>query len=417
MDYEIRDESLAEQGSKQLGWARRQMPVLSLIRERFEKEKPLNGARIAACLHVTKETGVLAEVLVAGGAELRLCASNPLSTQDDVAAGLVKQGIPVFAVHGIDDEGYYRCLNAALDIEPTITIDDGADLLNVVHTKRTELLSDLKAGQEETTTGVIRLRAMAAEGALKYPVVAVNDTPTKHFFDNFFGTGQSTMDGVIRATDALIAGKTFVVCGFGYCGHGLALRARGMGAKVIVCEVDPVKALEAHMHGYSVMPLVEAAAKGDIFVTATGDKHVLRSEHFQKMRDGAIIANTGHFNVEIDVPALEELSESHSEARPNVEEYVLKNGNRLYLLAQGRLVNLSCASGHPSSVMDMSFADQALVAEYLHAHASELENKVFDVPKGIDDEVARLKLKGEGIRIDELTDEQQKYLNDWREGT
>ncbi|PIO03870.1 adenosylhomocysteinase [Candidatus Micrarchaeota archaeon CG10_big_fil_rev_8_21_14_0_10_54_18] len=417
MDYEIGDESLSGDGAKAVEWARNQMPVLALIRKRFQKEKPLKGARIAACLHVTKETAVLMETLVAGGAKVALCASNPLSTQDNVAAALVSQGIPVFAVHGIDEKGYYRCINKALDLKPTITVDDGADLVNTAHTKRTELLDGITAGQEETTTGVIRLRAMASNGALKYPIIAVNDTPTKHHFDNFFGTGQSTMDGIIRATDVLIAGKTFVIAGFGYCGHGLALRARGLGAKVVVTEVNPVKALEAHMHGFQVMPMDAAAGIGDIFVTATGDKHVIRREHFEKMRDGAIVANTGHFNVELDVPALEALAEKHREIRPEVEEYKLKNGRRIYLLAHGRLVNLACASGHPSSVMDMSFADQALVAEYLHKNASKLENKVYDVPKEIDDEVARLKLKAEGLEIDSLTPAQQKYLSDWRQGT
>ncbi|MFA4946636.1 MAG: adenosylhomocysteinase [Candidatus Micrarchaeia archaeon] len=413
----VKDESLSKAGVKRIDWAASHMPVLRAISARFAKEKPLKGKRIAACLHVTKETAVLMRTLVAGGAEVALCGSNPLSTQDDVAAALAAEGIEVYAWRGVDNNGYYECLNAVLDRKPEITTDDGADLINLIHSKRKELLPGVLAGQEETTTGVIRLKAMAADGALKFPVVAVNDTPTKHFFDNVYGTGQSTMDGVIRATEELIAGKVFVIAGYGYCGRGLALRARGMGANVVITEVEPVKAIEAHLEGYRVMKMDDAARVGDIFVTATGDRDVIVKRHFEAMKDGAVIANTGHFDVEINVPDLEALSKPSREIKPDVDEFVLKNGHRVYLLARGRLVNLACASGHPSEVMDMSFGDQALVSEWLAKNAHNLEPKVYDVPKEIDDEVAKLKLGGLGVSIDSLTAEQKKYLSSWQHGT
>ncbi len=416
-DYKVKDESLAEAGAKRLDWARDHMPVLAKIRERYSKEKPLEGLRVGACLHVTKETGILMEVLRAGGAEVALCASNPLSTQDDVAAALAKQGVSVFAWHGCTNDEYYECLNKVLDFKPDITTDDGADVISTIHSKRTELLDSVLAGQEETTTGVIRLKAMAADGALKFPVIAVNDTPTKHYFDNVFGTGQSTLDGIIRATEDLIAGKTVVVAGFGYCGRGFALRAHGMGANIIVTEVDSVKAIEAHLFGYRVMKMDDAASIGDIFVTATGDCNVIRGRHFEKMKNGAVVANTGHFDIEINVPELEALAKSEREIKPEVDEFTLANGNKVYLLARGRLVNLSCGVGHPSEVMDMSFANQALVTEWLKSHAKELENRVYDVPKEIDDSVAALKLEGMGLQIDELTAEQKEYLSSWQHGT
>lgn len=417
MEYLVKNIVLAEDGRKKISWAESRMPVLMKIRERFEREKPINGLRISACLHVTKETAVLVETLKAGGARVRLCASNPLSTQDDVAAALANAGVEVFAERGQSNEDYYKCLNKCLDIEPNITLDDGADLINTIHEKRSELLKSVYAGQEETTTGVIRLRAMAREGALKYPVIAVNDTPTKHFFDNMWGTAQSTLDAIMRTTNILFAGKTLVVCGFGYCGKGLALRARGLGANVIVTEVDSLKALEAVMHGFRVMPLKQAALVGDLFVTVTGDKNVITKEHFELMKDGVILANSGHFDVEINVSQLEEMAVRKKEVRQNLEEFELKNGRRLYLIARGRLCNLGAAEGHPSEVMDMSFANQALCSEYLLKNWRKLEKKVYDVPKEIDETVSKLKLEALGIEIDELTEEQKNYLNTWKEGT
>ena len=416
-DCKVKDASLAPAGAKRIDWASSHMPVLRKIRERFAKEKPLKGLRIAACLHVTKETAVLMRTLKAGGADVALCGSNPLSTQDDVAAALAAEGISVYAWRGVNNEEYYWCLNKVLDKKPQITMDDGADLINLIHSKRKELLSGVVAGQEETTTGVIRLKAMAADGALKFPVIAVNDTPTKRFFDNVYGTGQSTMDGIIRATEELIAGKVFVIAGYGYCGRGLASRAKGMGASVVITEVEPVKAIEAHLDGFRVMKMDEAARIGDIFVTATGDKDVIVKRHFELMKDGAVVANTGHFDVEINVPDLEKLAKSPREIKPDVEEFVLKNGRKIYLLARGRLINLSSGVGHPSEVMDTSFADQALVSEWLAKKKPKLAPKVYDVPKEIDDTVAKLKLEGIGISIDELTPEQKKYLASWQHGT
>ncbi|NUN11497.1 adenosylhomocysteinase [Candidatus Micrarchaeota archaeon] len=416
MDYKVKDISLAEKGQKKLDWATHNMPIIAIIRERFKKEKPFAGKRIACCLHVTKETGVLMLALKDGGAEVSLAGSNPLSTQDDVSAALAKNGIKVFAWRGVNNEEYYECLNHALEIKPHVTIDDGADLVNLIQTKKQDLLKDIIAGQEETTTGVIRLRAMAADGALMYPVVAVNDTPTKHLFDNRYGTGQSTIDGIIRASNILLAGKTFVVAGYGWCGRGLASRARGMGANVIITEIDPVKAIEANMDGFRVMPMIEAAPIGDVFVTATGCKDVISRKHFEVMKGGAILANTGHFDVEINAKELRQMG-SKDEILDNVEVVTLKDGRKIFLLAEGRLVNLAAAEGHPSEVMDQSFSDQALVAEWIVKQGSNLEKKVYDVPKEIDDMVALLKLKSEGIKIDELTPEQDKYLNDWREGT
>lgn len=413
----LKNPALADDGAKKIAWAELHMPVLMSIRKRFEKEKPLKGVRIAGCLHVTKETAVLARTLVAGGAELRLCASNPLSTQDDVAAALAKEGIPTFAVKGMGNELYYKCLNKALDVLPHITLDDGADLVNTIHSKRTQLMKDVVAGQEETTTGVIRLRAMAKDGALKYPVIAVNDTPTKHFFDNRYGTGQSTIDGVIRATSELLAGKVFVVAGYGWCGRGLAMRARGMGSKVVVTEVEEVKALEAHMDGFDIMPMKKAAKIGDIFVTATGDCDVLTAEHFELMKDGAVVANTGHFDVEINVPDLKKLSKNVREIKPEVEEYTLKDGRRIILLAQGRLVNLACAEGHPPEVMDMSFSDQALCSEWIAKNRGKIPKGVMDVPPEIDLHVAQIKLSALGVEIDKLSARQKEYLNSWQEGT
>ncbi len=420
----VKNPALAQQGKNSIEWAERSMPVLMSIRSRFAKEKPLAGVKITACLHVTKETAVLVRTLVAGGAQVRLCASNPLSTQDDVAAALADGGIPTYAVKGMDNELYYKCLNKALDLKPNITLDDGADLVNATHTKRTELLTDIFAGQEETTTGVIRLKAMAKDGQLKFPVIAVNDTPTKHFFDNRYGTGQSTIDGVIRATSALLAGKVFVVAGYGWCGRGLASRARGMGSKVVVTEIDEVKSLEAHMDGFDVMPMADAAKIGDIFVTATGNCEVLRKEHFEVMKDGAVVANTGHFDVEIKVPDLQALSSSKRTIKPEVEEYAFKNGKRIILLGEGRLVNLACAEGHPSEVMDLSFADQALCGEWIAKNRDALvkmkqtgKAPVLDVPAQIDKEVATLKLHTLGLKIDKLTDRQKKYLESWQEGT
>ncbi len=416
-EYKVKDISLAEQGRLKIEWAERHMPVLMKIREEFSKTKPLTGMRIAACLHVTKETAVLMRTLKAGGADVALCGSNPLSTQDDVAAALAKDGIKIFAWRGLSNEDYYWCIDRVLDIKPNITLDDGADLISTIHKKRTGLLQYVLGGQEETTTGVIRLRAMAADGALNYPVIAVNDTPTKNMFDNIYGTGQSTIDGILRATSVLLAGKNFVVCGYGHCSKGIARRARGMGANVIVTEVDPTKALQAKMDGFRVMTIEDAAKVGDIFVTATGDKNVIRGEHMQLMKDGAILANSGHFNVEISIHDLKRLSVSKRKIRENVEEFTLRNGRKLYLLAEGRLVNLAAAEGHPSEVMDMSFANQALCSKFLVEHGHELENKVHDVPEEIDKRVARLKLESMGVQIDELTDEQKAYLQSWKEGT
>ena len=415
-DFQVKDKSLAPQGHLQIEWASRHMPVLNLIKSRFEKEKPLKGLTLGACLHVTKETAVLVQALTAGGAKIALCGSNPLSTQDDVAAALADDGIHVFAWRGQNTEEYYTCLNNALDYKPSITLDDGADLVGTLHSKRSAELKNVKGGTEETTTGVIRLRAMEKDGSLKYPIVAVNDAYTKYLFDNRYGTGQSTMDGILRATNTLIAGKNFVVGGYGWCSRGIAMRAQGLGANVIVTEVQPTRALEAVMNGLRVMPMAEAAAVGDIFVTATGDISVIRKEHMQKMKDGAIMANSGHFNVEVNIKDLESLSTSKRTMRPNLEEYTLKDGRKLYLLAEGRLVNLAAAEGHPSEVMDMSFANQALCSEYI-AKTAKLAPKVFTVPKEIDEKVAELKLKTMGVIIDELTAEQKKYLSTWEMGT
>ena len=416
--HDVKDLRQAEGGRRRIEWADLEMPVLRHIRERFEKERPLKGARVSACLHVTTETANLMRTLQAGGADTVLTASNPLSTQDDVAASLVSHfEIPVFGIKGEDNATYYKHIHAALDHKPQVTMDDGADLLSTLHKERRQLLEQMIGGTEETTTGVIRLRAMAADKALAYPVIAVNDAMTKHFFDNRYGTGQSTVDGIVRATNILLAGKTFVVSGYGWCGRGLANRARGMGANVIVTEVDPLAALEAVMDGFRVMPMAEAAPLGDIFCTLTGDIHVLDRQHFEVMRDGAIISNSGHFNVEINIPALEALSTEKRRAREFVEQYTLKDGRRINLLAEGRLVNLAAAEGHPASVMDMSFANQALSLEYLLQHAGELDKKVYSVPEEIDREIARLKLGAMGIRIDVLTDEQRTYLASWEEGT
>jgi adenosylhomocysteinase len=416
--HHVKDLALAPAGVTRIEWADRQMPVLSAIRERFEKERPFDGYRISACLHVTTETANLARTLQAGGAEVLLCASNPLSTQDDVAAALVSEyGVPVFAIKGEDDETYYSHITAAVDHHPQLTMDDGADVIGVLHSKRREQLDEIIGGTEETTTGVIRLRALEQQGGLGFPVVAVNEAKTKHLFDNRYGTGQSTIDGIIRATNVLLAGHRFVVAGYGWVGRGVALRARGMGAHVIVTEVEPLRALEALMDGFEVLTSERAAEVGDIFCTATGDKHVLTRQHFERMKDGAILANTGHFNVEIDIPALRELAVETRAARPFVEEFRLENGRRIYLVADGRLVNLSAAEGHPASVMDMSFANQALSAEYVVDHAAELEPKVYVVPEDIDREIARLKLETMGIEIDQLTEEQARYLASWDEGT
>lgn len=418
LKHEIKDIKLAEKGRLRIEWAEMDMPVLRMIRERFKKEKPLKGARVAACLHVTTETANLMITLKEGGAELALCASNPLSTQDDVAAALVKfYKIPVFAIKGEDKDTYYKHIYQALEIKPHITMDDGADLISTLHKEKKDILSNVIGGTEETTTGVIRLRAMAEDGALQYPVIAVNDAYTKHLFDNRYGTGQSTIDGILRATNRLLAGSIFVVCGYGWCGRGVAMRARGMGARVIVTEIDPLKALEAVMDGFDVMPAQDAARRGDIFVTVTGNINVLTQEHFLQMKDGAIVANTGHFNVEIDIEGLEKISKSKRKIRDFVEEYTLKNGKRIFLLAEGRLVNLSAAEGHPAAVMDMSFANQALSAEYIFKNGKKLDKKVYPVPQEIDREIARLKLESMGIKIDTLTPEQYKYLHSWQMGT
>ena len=420
MNYDIRNINLAAEGKRRIDWAERFMPVLSIIRERFAKERPLDGVRISACLHVTTETANLMRALKAGGAEITLCASNPLSTQDDAAASLVThEGISVFAIKGEDNESYYQHLDAAVNFQPLITMDDGADLVSQLHSENTNpaYVEKVIAGTEETTTGVIRLKSMAAEGVLRYPIIAVNDAKTKHFFDNRYGTGQSTLDGIMRATNLLIAGTTVVVVGYGWCGRGFANRVRGLGANVIVTEVDPLSALEAVMDGFRVMPMIDAVVEADLVVTLTGDIHVLRREHFELMKDGAIICNSGHFNVEIDIPALKELSVEVRTAREFVEEYTLKDGRKIYLLGEGRLINLVSAEGHPASVMDMSFANQALSAEYIVKNGSQLENRVHLVPPKLDASVAQLKLKAIGVAIDELTEEQQVYLNTWTMGT
>ena len=416
MDHDVKDLSLAQRGRVRIEWAGGHMPVLRAIRERFAKEKPLQGWVIAACLHVTSETANLMLTLQAGGAEASLCASNPLSTQDDVAAALVEYGIPTYAIKGEDNDTYYKHIHAVLDRRPAITMDDGADLVSLLHKQRVDQLAEIKAGTEETTTGVIRLRQMAADNVLRYPIVAVNDTPTKHLFDNRYGTGQSSLDGITRATNILWAGKTVVIGGYGYGGRGLAMRARGLGAQVVVTEVDAVKALEAAMEGYAVMPMVEAARIGDVFITVTGDKDILRREHFEVMKDGAILANTGHFDVEINKSDLRALTVDVKEMRDNVVEHTLEDGRKVYLLADGRLVNLAAAEGHPAAVMDMSFADQALTTEWLTTQRN-LAPDVYDVPDEIDREVAKLKLATMGIRIDELTEIQKQYLSSWQEGT
>lgn len=418
MKYDIRDVKLASEGVRRIEWADEQMPVLRLIRQRFEKQKPLKGVRLAACLHVTTETANLMRTLKAGGAQTVLCASNPLSTQDDVAAALVrKYRIPVFAIRGENSRTYYAHIRAALDLRPIITMDDGADLVTTLHKERREQLDEVLAGTEETTTGVIRLRSMEANGVLAYPIIAVNDANTKHLFDNRYGTGQSTIDGILRATNILLAGRQIVVCGYGMCGRGVATRARGMGAHVTVVEVDPLRALEAVMDGFSVAPLATVARTADIFVTVTGDKSVLRSEHFKMMKDGAIMANAGHFNVEIDIPCLARLAKSQRSIRPGLVQYSMKDGRRLYLLAEGRLVNLAAAEGHPAAVMDMSFANQALCVEHVAKNHKSLERKVYTVPREIDEQVAALKLNAMGVQIDTLTPEQVEYLSAWQMGT
>ena len=416
--YDVKDLALAAEGKRKIEWADRQMPVLAAIRERFESEQPLAGYRVAACLHVTTETANLMRTLKAGGADVVLCASNPLSTQDDTAAALVDEyDVSVFAIKGEDNDTYYQHIEAAVDHKPHITMDDGADVIGVLHSARREQLGEVIAGTEETTTGVIRLKALERDGKLGFPVVAVNEARTKHLFDNRYGTGQSTVDGIIRATNVLFAGKRFVVAGYGWVGRGVAMRAKGMGAHVIVTEVDPMRALEAAMDGFEIMPMEQAAAVGDIFCTATGDKHVITGAHMERMKDGSILCNTGHFNVEIEISALRELAGEAREAREFVEEFTLADGRRLYLIADGRLVNLAAAEGHPAIVMDMSFANQALSAEYVVQNAASLEKKVYVVPKEIDDEIARLKLATMGIDIDSLTEEQAKYLASWDEGT
>jgi len=415
-EFKVKNPNLASKGHLQIEWASKHMPVLNQIKKRFTEEKPFEGLTIGACLHVTKETAVLIDTLLAGGAEVALSGSNPLSTQDDVAAALAEKGVHVFAWRGETTDEYYWCVERVIDHKPVITLDDGADLVSTIHGKRTEALPNIKGGTEETTTGVQRLRAMAATGTLKYAMIAVNDTYTKYLFDNRYGTGQSTIDGILRATNILLAGKNFVVCGYGWCGRGLALRAKGMGANVIVTEVNPLRALEAAMNGYRVMPIAEAAEIGDIFVTTTGDINVIRKEHMQKMKDGAILANSGHFNVEISIKDLEALATAKRTIRSNLEEYTLTNGKKLYLLAEGRLVNLAAAEGHPSEVMDMSFSNQALCVEYI-AKKEKMPPKVYSVPREIDETVARLKLKAMGIEIDELTEEQKRYLSSWSMGT
>ncbi|MBX3063285.1 MAG: adenosylhomocysteinase [Anaerolineae bacterium] len=416
--YDIADPNLATGGKYRIDWAEQEMPVLRQLKERFAKEKPLKGLRVSACLHVTTETANLMATLQAGGADVVLCASNPLSTQDDVAASLVTHyEIPVYAIKGEDKKTYYGHLQAALDHKPHVTMDDGADLVSELHKDYRHLLPDIIGGTEETTTGVIRLRAMAADGALKFPVLAVNDSDTKHLFDNRYGTGQSTIDGIIRATNILLAGRTVVVAGYGWCGRGIASRARGMGAHVVVTEVDTVKALEAVMDGFMVMPMSDAARVGDVFVTATGDVNVLDKHHFEVMKTGALVSNSGHFNVEINIPALEAMSDGKSLVRPFVESYHTKDGRTINLLGEGRLINLAAAEGHPASVMDMSFANQSLGAEYVVKNAGKLENRVYSLPKEVDQEIARLKLEAMGVKFDKLTAEQEHYLNQWQEGT
>ncbi|UCF01731.1 MAG: adenosylhomocysteinase [Deltaproteobacteria bacterium] len=418
MEYDVKDLSLAEMGGNRVEWAAQAMPVLNAIKDRFSREKPLRDVRVAACLHVTTETAVLMQTLKAGGAIVHLCASNPLSTQDDVAAFLVaNENIPVFSIKGEDRDTYYRHIYQALEVKPQITMDDGADLVSTIHADKRELLEEIIAGTEETTTGVIRLKSMAAEGVLAYPIIAVNDANTKHLFDNRYGTGQSTVDGIIRATNRLLAGSTFVVAGYGWCGRGVAMRANGMGANVIVTEVDPLRALEAVMDGYQVMTMLKAAKQGDFFCTVTGDIKVLRGEHFAVMKDGAVICNSGHFNVEIDLEALEEMSEEKRQIRESVEEYRLSNGKRVNVLGEGRLVNLAAAEGHPPSVMDMSFANQAFAALYVTEKGSTLEKRVYGVPEEIDREIGRLKLAAMEVEIDELLPEQEKYLTSWDMGT
>ncbi len=418
MKYDVKDMKLAEKGKLRIEWAATQMPVLNLIKERFAKEKPLKNIRIAACLHVTTETANLMKTLKAGGAEVVLCASNPLSTQDDVAASLVKHDhIAVFAIKGEDNKTYYQHMDGALAVRPQMTMDDGADLVSTIHTKRKDLIPGIIGGTEETTTGVIRLKSMAQDNVLKYPIIAVNDAQTKHFFDNRYGTGQSTIDGIIRATNILLAGSTMVIAGYGWCGRGVAMRARGMGAQVIVTEVDPLKSIEAVMDGFQVMPMSEAVKQGEIFVTLTGDINVIRKEHFLKMKDGVIVCNSGHFNVEIDIQALEKISRKKRITREFVEEYTLSGGRKIYLLGEGRLINLAAAEGHPAGVMDMSFANQALSAEYMLKVAKTLKKQVYSVPQDIDSNIAALKLKGMGITIDKLTEEQKKYLASWEMGT
>jgi adenosylhomocysteinase len=420
MNYHVKDLNLAAAGRQKIAWAEQEMPVLRLIRERFAKKQPLKGVRISACLHITSETAALARTLQAGGADIVLCASNPLSTQDEVAAALVAYDeIPVFAIKGEDNATYYQHLHAALDHHPHMTMDDGCDLVSVLHKERPQQVGEVRVGTEETTTGVIRLRAMAKEGALKYPVLAVNDSMTKHYFDNRYGTGQSTIDGLLRATNILLAGRTVVISGYGWCGRGVAARARGMGAHVIVTEVDPLRALEALMDGYQVMPLIEAARRGDVFITVTGDKNVIDEPHLRVMKDGAILANAGHFNAEINIPALRALSNGQPpvQVRPFVEQYTLKDGRRINLLGDGRLINLAAAEGHPAAVMDMSFANQALGAEYMLKHGATLKPDVYTIPVEIDREIARLKLQSMGVEIDALTEEQARYLASWEEGT
>ncbi|MHB8925343.1 MAG: adenosylhomocysteinase [Coriobacteriia bacterium] len=418
MEFHVKDPSLATAGKARIEWADKDMPVLADIRERFEAEKPLKGIRIAACLHVTTETANLMRTLKAGGAECVLCASNPLSTQDDVAAALVEHyGIRTYAIKGEDTESYYAHIDAAIAFKPQITMDDGADVVGRIHAEFPDKLNGILGGTEETTTGVIRLAAMADDDALKYPIIAVNEANTKHLFDNRYGTGQSTIDGIIRATNRLIAGRTVVITGYGWCGRGAAMRAEGLGANVVICEIDPLKALEAVMDGYRVMPSIEAAKVADIWITVTGDLHVIDAPHFEVMKDGAIICNSGHFNVEINIPALREMAVSEREVRPLVEEFTLADGRQIFLLADGRLVNLSCAEGHPASVMDMSFANQALCAEFMVQNCAEMEPGVYEVPEEIDAEIAKLKLASMGVDIDVLTEEQEKYLSSWQEGT
>ena len=415
--YDVKDLTLAELGRQRIEWAYREMPVVKLIMERFIAEKPLKGVRVSACLHITTETANLALTLQAGGADVILCASNPLSTQDDVAAALVDYGIPTNAIKGEDESTYYKHINTALDNRPQLTVDDGADLVTTLHTKRSDLIADVIGGTEETTTGVIRLRSLHKAGKLRYPLIAVNDAQTKYLFDNRYGTGQSTIDGITRATNILWAGKKVVICGYGWCGHGVALRAKGLGAQVIITEVEPVRALEAVMDGYQVMPLLEAAKVGDIFITISGDKYVIDKAHLQAMKDGAILSNSGHFNVEINIPALESLAHSKRRIRPFVDEYTLDGERHLYLLGEGRLINLAAAEGHPASVMDMSFANQALCLEHMVKNRGKLEPKVYSVPEEIDKQVARLKLRALDVDIDSLTPEQKEYLTSWEEGT